>query len=155
MKLADIIAVDAVAIATDVNSKKRALEELSHLLARQCPECASRDIFAALISREKLGSTGLGSGVGIPHGRIEGLTRSVGAVLKLPTAIDFESIDRQGVDLLFGLIVPKDAGNEHLHLLAGIAALCQDDTAVAALRACDDPAELHALIADQHVGSSS
>lgn len=152
MKLADIIAPDAVAIANDVNSKKRALEELATLLAQQCEGVAARDIFTALINREKLGSTGLGSGVGIPHGRIGGATKAVGAVIKLPSSIDFESVDRQGVDLLFGLVVPKEATTEHLQILAGIAEICQNDDLVESLRTATDAAALYAKIADQAVG---
>ncbi len=149
MKLADIIAPEAVAIANDVNSKKRALEDLATLLAQQCEGVVARDIFTALINREKLGSTGLGSGVGIPHGRIAGATKAVGAVLKLPSSIDFESVDRQGVDLLFGLVVPKEATTAHLQILAGIADICHNDELVESLRACTSPDALHALIADQ------
>ncbi len=152
MNLADIIAPEAVAITNDVNSKKRALEDLSTLLAQQCEGVTARDIFTALINREKLGSTGLGSGVGIPHGRISGATRAVGAVLKLPSSIDFESVDRQGVDLLFGLVVPKEATTEHLQILAGIAEACQNDELVEAMRASTTAEELHGLIAGQPIG---
>lgn len=146
MKLGDIIAPQAVAIAKDVNSKKRALEELAGLLAAQADDVSARDIFTALINREKLGSTGLGSGVGIPHGRIGGVQTPIAAVLKLPTAIDFESVDRQGVDLLFGLIVPKEATAAHLQILAGIAELCQNDDDVEAMRNCQNPDDLYALV---------
>ena len=145
MTLADIVAPAAVEIATDVSSKKRALEEMARLLAEQS-NIDQRVIFTALINREKLGSTGLGSGVGIPHGRIPGLEQAVAAVLRLPAAIDFESVDRTGVDLLFGLIVPKDATAEHLQILAGIASVCQDEATVSAMREADDPAAIHALL---------
>ncbi len=152
MKLSDIISPDAVAIASGVNSKKRALEDLSTLLAQQCEDTTARDIFGALINREKLGSTGLGSGVGIPHGRLGSATKAVGAILKLPSSIDFESVDREGVDLLFGLVVPKEATTEHLQILAGIADVCHNSELVDALRASTTAEELYALIADQTIG---
>lgn len=152
MTLADIIAAEAVQIASEASSKKRALEELASLLAAQAGGIEARDVFTALVNREKLGSTGLGSGVGIPHGRVSGLDKAVGAVLRLPTAIDFEAVDRQGVDLLFGLIVPKEATTAHLQVLAGIAELCQDESTVAALREAPDASALHALLASQHLG---
>lgn len=146
MKLGDIIAPNSVAVATDVNSKKRALEELASLLAAQATDVSARDIFTALVNREKLGSTGLGSGVGIPHGRISGVETPIAAVLKLPTAIDFESVDRQGVDLLFGLVVPKEATSAHLQILAGIAELCQSEDEVQAMRDCQNAADLYARV---------
>lgn len=155
MKMADIIAVESVAIATDVNSKKRALEELSILLAKQCDGVGDREIFTALVNREKLGSTGLGSGVGIPHGRVEGVSQPVGAIIRLPSAIDFESVDRQGVDLLFGLAVPKDGAGNYLQVLASIAEICQDSEAVSQMRNCGDAAALHAIIAERLVGSAA
>lgn len=155
MKMADIIAVDSVAIAVDVNSKKRALEELSVLLASQCEGVSEREIFTSLVNREKLGSTGLGSGVGIPHGRVAGVAKPVGAIIRLPTAIDFESVDRQGVDLLFGLAVPKDGAGNYLQVLASIAEICQDSDCVRQMRDSADAASLHGVIAERTIGGSA
>nr|MBV6630487.1 PTS IIA-like nitrogen regulatory protein PtsN [Oceanococcus sp. HetDA_MAG_MS8] len=152
MTLADIISASSVHIASEVSSKKRALEELANILAQATEDLDAREIFTALVNREKLGSTGLGSGVGIPHGRISGLDQAVGAVIKLPAPIDFESVDRKGVDLLFGLIVPKEATQLHLQTLAAIAELCQDDSVVGKMREASDAESLYAVLASKPVG---
>ena len=109
MKLADILNPGRVAVAVAVTSKKRALEEIARLLALGAPSVAPADILASLAGREKLGSTGLGHGVAIPHGRLAGVSTSVGAFVRLKHPVDYDTHDGQPVDLVFGLLVPQNA----------------------------------------------
>ncbi len=146
MNLADHLAVDAVAYRTDLKSKKRALEEISRQLAQSARYVSEAEVFTSLISREKLGSTGLGDGVAIPHGRQTGIDEAVGAFIRLDQGVDYDAPDGGRVDLLFGLLVPKDANSQHLEMLARIAQMFQDEQHLAALRNAEDPVELHRLL---------
>lgn len=146
MQLADLLAPNAVSVRDDITSKKRALEEVSRLLAAGAELVAEKDVFTSLINREKLGSTGLGDGVAIPHGRVKGLDTAVAAFIRLKRGIDFDANDEAPVDLVFGLLVPQQAHSEHLQILAQIAEQLQDEAQLAAIRAATDAAELHQLI---------
>lgn len=148
MNLSDIVSLDRVVTGTAATSKKRALEELSKLLARGTPELSAGDILNSLAAREKLGSTGLGHGVAIPHGRMNGVRTSVGAFMRLKHAVDYEAHDGQAVDLLFGLLVPQAATEEHLKHLAAIAERFADEDFCAKVRAAPDDPALFRLIAD-------
>lgn len=146
MKLAEFLTADRVSIGTAVTSKKRALEEVARLLAAGSPAASPAEILQSLAAREKLGSTGLGHGVAIPHGRIGGVSRSVGAFLRLKPAVDYDTHDGQPVDLVFGLMVPEDATGEHLQHLAAIAEKFSDDAFCARARGTQDAAALYSLI---------
>ena len=98
-------------------SKKRALEQIANLIAREVPDLEMQDVFECLIAREKLGSTGFGNGIAIPHCRLAGCSAPISAVLHLETAVDFDAIDGVPVDLLFVLLVPEAATDAHLDLL--------------------------------------
>ena len=113
------------------------LEYVSELLAGSSPELRRNEIFDALINREKLGSTGLGKGVAIPHGRIASLERPVCAFVRLATPVDFDATDRQPVDLIFTLLVPEDSTEEHLQVLSTIAEIFSNAGISMALRQCD------------------
>jgi nitrogen PTS system EIIA component len=147
MKLADILSSGRVATGVAVTSKKRALEEMAKLLAQGAPSVSHIDILNSLAGREKLGSTGLGHGVAIPHGRMAGISGSIGAFLRLKHAIDYETHDGQPVDLIFGLLVPQNATGEHLQHLASIAEKFSDDHFCTQVREAKDEAALHALLA--------
>jgi PTS system nitrogen regulatory IIA component len=123
MQLADIINIKHIKINIDVHSKKRALEELSNLLAQDQEQLGASDIFDSLISRERLGATGVGYGIAIPHGRIKNCTQITGAFIKLNQGIDFNTIDNKPVDTLFALIVPEESTDEHLQVLALLASM--------------------------------
>ncbi|OMH30367.1 PTS IIA-like nitrogen regulatory protein PtsN [Motiliproteus sp. MSK22-1] len=103
------------------NSKKRVLENASELIAETVESLEAEDIFSGLIGRERLGSTGLGDGVAIPHCRLENCQEVVGTLVKLPEPIDYDSIDGNPVDLLFLLLVPTEATEAHLQTLASLA----------------------------------
>ena len=114
MNITDLLIPERVTCCHDVGSKKRLLEYISELLANSSLKLSQNDIFNALLSREKLGSTGLGKGVAIPHGRMTSLEKPVCAFVKLDTPIDFDASDGQPVDLIFTLLVPEDSTEEHL-----------------------------------------
>jgi PTS system nitrogen regulatory IIA component len=146
MKLAEILSSSRVAAGVAVTSKKRALEEIAKLLALGAPGVGHVEILASLAGREKLGSTGLGHGVAIPHGRIPGITISIGAFARLKHQVDYENNDGQPVDLIFGLLVPQNASGEHLQHPATIAEKFSHDDFCAELRTAADAAALHALL---------
>lgn len=146
MKLADILSADRVSSGHVFTSKKKALEELSKLLVKGAPDVASGDILNSLSAREKLGSTGLGHGVAIPHGRMAGVSESVGAFMRLKQPLDYEAHDGNGVDLVFGLLVPQQATEAHLKHLAAIAEMFSDEAFCKKAREADDDQALHALL---------
>jgi len=147
MKLTEILSADRVVSGLAVTSKKKALEELATLLAAGASNLSGADVFNSLTSREKLGSTGLGHGVAIPHGRVNGAERSIGAFMRLKSAVDYDSHDGNPVDLVFGLLVPQQASEAHLKHLAAVAEMFSDDAFCAKLRAAGDSASLHGLLA--------
>lgn len=146
MKLNAILGGDRVASGVSVTSKKKALEELSKLLAKGTESLSATDIFNGLTAREKLGSTGLGHGVAIPHGRMAGIANSVGAFVRLKHPVDYDAHDGQPVDLVFGLVVPVAATEEHLKHLAAIAEKFSEEEFCKNVRAAKDDKALHALL---------
>ncbi len=105
-------------------------------------------IYETLLERERLGSTGVGHGIAIPHGKLAQLTRLHGLFARLDTAVDFESVDDQPVDLVFLLLAPEGAGADHLKALARISRLLRNASVVEKLRASDDPAALFAILTE-------
>jgi PTS system nitrogen regulatory IIA component len=146
MKIAEILSPDRVSQGHTFTSKKKALEELSQLLARGVPGVLSADILTSLSAREKLGSTGLGHGVAIPHGRMPGVTQSVGAFMRLKHPLDYDAHDGQPVDLVFGLLVPQGATEAHLKHLAAIAEMFSDTAFCAQAREAADEGALFKLL---------
>ena len=104
-------------------SKKRVLEQIANLIGREVPELVTQDVYESLIAREKLGSTGFGNGIAIPHCRLKGCEAPISALLHLDAPIDFDAIDGAPVDLLFVLLVPEAATDAHLELLRQIASM--------------------------------
>ena len=131
----------------DITSKKRALELISELIAAGHGEITPRDVLNCLVSREKLGSTGLGHGVAIPHGRLPQVKSALGAALTLQSGVDFDAPDGEPVDLVVGLIVPEESTDEHLHILANLAQAFSDPESVRAVREATTPEELSRLLA--------
>lgn len=141
MRLADLLTPERIALDQTVSSKKSLLEQAARMLGT-APEAASgRDIFQGLCQRERLGSTGLGHGVAIPHCRVE-QSGATGAVLRLKRAIDFDSPDAEPVDLFFALAVPSSCSEAHLKLLAGIAELFSEPSRREKLRQLESPEDL-------------
>ncbi len=147
MNLAEILDLDRVCCDVVVASKKRSLEEIAKLLALGALDIDPSDILNGLAGREKLGSTGLGHGIAIPHTRMNGIETSTGALIRLRHPIEYDSHDSQPVDMIFGLLVPQQATGEHLQHLASIAEKFSDDEFCEKARAAADAAALHALIA--------
>jgi len=144
-RLAAILPVEQVLTGTGIASKKRAFEEVGFLFESQ-HGLSRASVTDSLFSRERLGSTGLGNGVAVPHGRIKGLKLPLAAVLLLEQAIGFDAPDNQPVDLLVFLLVPEAATQKHLELLSEIAALLSDEARRAAMRRCASAEALHGLI---------
>lgn len=146
MKLSEILSADRVSYGTSVTSKKKALEELSALLSKGTGTLTSAEVFTSLTGREKLGSTGLGHGVAIPHGRVASVETSVGAFMRLKQAVDYDAHDGNAVDLVFGLLVPQSATEAHLKHLAAIAEMFSDEDFCAKLRSASDDKALYSLL---------
>ena len=136
MNITDLLIPERVTCCHDVGSKKRLLEHIGKLLASSSPLLSQNDIFDALLNREKLGSTGLGKGVAIPHGRMASLEKPVCAFVKLDTPVDFDASDGEPVDLIFALLVPEDSTEEHLQVLSTIAEIFSNAGVSMALRQC-------------------
>jgi PTS system nitrogen regulatory IIA component len=136
----------------EARSKKHALDILSELLASASDELEQGDVFTSLIDREKLGCTAIEHGVALPHGRLEGLERSIGAFLRLSKPVDFDAPDGEPVDLIFGLLVPMPADRAGCHLeeINVIAAAFQDRELTAALRRATSSRSLYDLLVHQH-----
>ena len=146
-RLAAILPPERVLTGTGIASKKRAFEEVGFLFESQ--HGLSRALVTdSLFSRERLGSTGLGNGVAVPHGRIKGLKLPLAAVLVLEQAIGFDAPDNLPVDLLIFLLVPEAATQKHLELLSEIAALLSDESRREAMRRSGTADALHGLIRD-------
>jgi nitrogen PTS system EIIA component len=134
-------------------SKKRALEVLSQLIAQDQPTLNADEIFKNFIGRERLGSTGLGLGIAIPHCRINNCASIVGALIKLSKPIDYDAIDGQPVDILFALVVPEEAHDAHLQTLATIAERLNQPTFLAALRATQDCSALFNIASTEDISA--
>ena len=146
MPLNDLIAPNAVIPALKVSSKKQALQELSAKAAELTGQ-SERAIFEILLQREKLGSTGVGSGIAIPHGKMPKLNKLFGLFARLERPIDFEALDGQPVDLVFLLLAPEGAGADHLKALARVARLLRDADVALKLRQSRDADALYAVLA--------
>ncbi len=152
MDLADLLSPDGVLPMLRANSKKQAIQDLAARAAivTGLPE---REIFDKLLQRERLGSTGVGHGVAIPHGKLPQLKHLVGLFARLDRPVDFDAIDDQPVDLIFVLLAPEGAGADHLKALACVARQLREPAIAANLRACRDKDALFAVLT--HSASSN
>ena len=145
MELSDLITSDAVVDGLKATSKKQALQELSERAAA-VTDLSAREVLETILARERLGTTGVGQGIAIPHGRIGKLDRIYGLFARLDHPVDFESLDEQPVDLVFMLLAPEAAGADHLKALAKISRLLRDADICAKLRGSDSADALYALL---------
>ena len=141
----DLIGSQGVVANLKVGSKKQALQELS-ARAANITGLTEREIFSVLLERERLGTTGVGQGVAIPHGKMDRLDKIHGLFARLKSPIDFDSVDDQEVDLIFLLLVPTDAGADHLKALARVSRLMRDKTACEKIRGSDNADAIFALL---------
>ena len=146
---ADLITASRVLCHSDVASKKRLLETLAGLLADGDAMLSSNRVFDRLLERERLGSTGLGQGVALPHARVPGIKGPIGAFVQLREQVAFDAIDDKPVDLAFGLLVPEATNEQHLQLRAMLAGAFDDASVRAALRAADGEEELLAVFRER------
>ena len=147
MHFEHIITPERIACDADIGSKKRVLDLLSELLSKGLDRTPT-EIFNCLVERERLGSTGLGQGVALPHGRMGNATGIIGAFVKLKSGIDFDSPDGEATDLLFALLVPQDHDNEHLQVLAALAQLFSNKEFCAKVRAAQSSEEILDIFRD-------
>ncbi len=147
MKIASILKPEAVKVISSATSKKRLLHDLGDVAASVYNIKASTAV-EALMERETLGPTGVGHGVALPHARIDGLETVQGAFILLEKPIDFDSIDRAPVDLIFALFAPENAGVEHLKALALVSRTLREPSVRTKLRANTDPATLYTILTE-------
>ncbi|GGK07991.1 PTS IIA-like nitrogen regulatory protein PtsN [Pseudomonas matsuisoli] len=143
IRLENILTPGRVLANAPGGSKKRVLEQIAKLVAQDVPDMDAQQIFESLVAREKLGSTGFGNGIAIPHCRLNACRTPIAAVLKLQTAVDFDALDGAPVDLLFVLLVPDSATEEHLQLLRQIASLLDRASVREQLRKAPDSEALY------------
>ena len=146
MQLLEILSPERIVSHGHATSKKRALELMSQLLSGG-QKGAELEVYEGLCNRERLGTTALGHGVALPHGRMKKLEHAVGAFAQLSDGVDFDAADRQRVDLLFALAVPEQSTEEHLQLVAQIAELFSDETMRERLRQAKDANEVFQVLA--------
>jgi len=147
LEISDLITPATVIPALKVTSKKQALQELSRLSA-EVTDLDERTVFEILVERERLGTTGVGAGVAIPHGKHAGLDRLYGLFARLEQAVNYDSIDEQPVDLIFLLLAPEAAGADHLKALARVSRKLRDRDTCEKLRGSDSADALYALLTD-------
>ncbi len=147
MDIADLISLEGVVPNLRATSKKQALQELARRAA-ELTGLHERAIFDVLLERERLGTTGVGNGIAIPHGKLANLDRLYGLFARLERPINFEAIDEQPVDLIFLLLAPESAGADHLKALARVSRLLRDRTVCEKLRGTDSVEGLYALLTE-------
>lgn len=154
MEITDLLGPDSVLPKLRVSGKKQALQELAKRAAAltRLPE---RQIFDIILERERLGTTGVGGGIAIPHGRLPKLDHIYGIFARLEQPIDFESIDEQPVDLIFMLLAPEAAGADHLKALARVSRMLRDRSITEKLRGSDNREALYALLTDSNGASKA
>lgn len=147
MDLSDLIEVSAVMPALKANSKKQVLQLLSEKAAAET-NLAEREIFDMILQRERLGSTGVGNGIAIPHGKLPGIKRITGVFARLETPVEFDALDDQPVDLVFLLLAPEGAGADHLKALSRIARVLRDSETTAKIRGTKDAQTIHTFLSE-------
>ena len=146
MLVKDILTPEQVVWKSDITSKKKALELASEVLSSNLTDLNSQDIFESFLTREKLGSTSLGYGVALPHGRLNKTNKTSGAFLLFDKGVDYDADDKIPVDLIFAMLVPENSTEEHLKLLAQLAEMFSNEEFRQALRNASDSTALYELI---------
>ena len=148
MDIADLLGPGAIIAALKGSGKNQVLQELSRRAASRL-KLNERTIFDTLWERERLGSTGMGNGTAIPHGKITGIIKPIGLFARLERPIDFEAVDERPVDLIFVLLTPEGAGADHLKALARISRLLRNRAMCVKLRGTESPDAIYALLTDR------
>jgi PTS system nitrogen regulatory IIA component len=154
MEIVDLLTPDAVLPMLKTQGKKQLLQELSEHAARLTgiPE---RRIFETLVERERLGSTGMGQGIAIPHGRLAGLSKIIGLFARLENPVPYDAVDNQPVDLVFLLLAPESSGADHLKALARVSRLLRNQATCEKLRATSNAEVLYALLTEPTNGGTN
>ena len=147
MEITDLVTIEGVVADLKATSKKQALQDLAHRAA-DVTGLHERAIFDTLLERERLGTTGVGLGIAIPHGKMADLDRLYGVFARLENPVDFDAVDDQPVDLIFLLLAPESAGADHLKALARVSRLLRDQSVCEKLRGSDTPAAIYALLTE-------
>lgn len=155
MQLSALVSPRSISGNLTANSKKRLLERMGELLHVDHPELDEHEAFHSLFERERLGSTGIGHGVALPHGRMKGIKEAVGAFAILQSEMDYDSIDQQPVRMAFALLVPEEANEEHLQILAQLAKLFDQEGLRQRLLQAQNDTELYQTLTGQEPDSSA
>jgi PTS system nitrogen regulatory IIA component len=154
MALADLLQQDAIIPALKVNSKKQLLQELA-AKASKLTGVSEREIFDIILQRERLGSTGVGHGIAIPHGKLSSISSIKGIFARLEAPVDFEALDDEPVDLVFLLLAPEGAGADHLKALSRIARVLRDQELVAKLRKTESASAIYAFLNEEQANHAA
>lgn len=152
MQLQELISPERIEFSMPVTSKKRLLEQLSTLMHADEPGLDEYAAFQSLLDRERLGSTGIGHGVALPHGRLKGLDKAIGAFATLEKEVDYDSIDHEPIKMVFALLVPEQATEDHLQLLARIATVLNDDATRAKILGANNKEEIYQYLTNRETG---
>ena len=147
MEFSNLLKPEAIRILSSVSSKKRLLHDIAGI-AEACYQTNYSQTVEALMERESLGPTGVGGGIALPHARLEQLDKVVGAFVLLESPLEFDAIDKQPVDIVFGLFAPKSAGVEHLKALALVSRTLREQSIVAKLRSNPKPSTLYTILTE-------
>ena len=150
MKITDVLSLDRTHCDVPGISKKRVLEFIADFFSEHTDFVDANSLYHELISRERLGSTGIGEGIAVPHCRLSGCPRITGILLKLDNPVDFDAIDGEPVDLIFALVVPDEQNDEHLKTLSAIAELLQSSDVRQQLRSCSTSDKLYQIATSSH-----
>ncbi|KOO05169.1 PTS IIA-like nitrogen regulatory protein PtsN [Vibrio nereis] len=148
MQLREILSLDCTKSAVQCTSKKRALEMISELVAQHTGQ-SSTELFECMLSREKMGSTGIGNGIAIPHARMHSSDKAIAVLLQCESPVEFDSIDNRPVDLLFALLVPDEQCKEHLKTLSSMAERLNNKQVLKQLRSAQSDKELYDIMVNQ------
>jgi len=151
IEISDFLVPERVEVQWQMSSKKRLLESIASLLTKGDPRLDKKTVFQILIERERLGSTGIGQGVALPHGRVNSLDRVIGAFVVMDSPLDYDSVDKQPVTLVFGLLVPADANEEHLKILAHLAKLFNETKLREQLKTSTSASEAYQVLTEWRV----
>ena len=146
MKLSEILTLECTLCAVTTTSKKRILEEICQVAASQITDMDQGELLDSLLDRENMGSTGIGNGIAIPHGRLPNSSKAIAVLVTTENAIDFDAIDNRNVDVFISLFVPEDSCQEHLNTLQSIAKLFSDKHMIKNVRKCQTQQELFDVI---------
>jgi PTS system nitrogen regulatory IIA component len=147
MIINDIISLDRTQCSVECQSKKRIFEVISEIAVQQSPELDQVEVLSSLLSREKMGSTGIGHGIAIPHGKITGLSQMIAVIVTSNQPIEFDAIDSQPVDIFFAILVPEEQTDKHIQALSGIARKLSNKDTVKAIRSANNKNEIVAALA--------